>query len=344
MSFPYTFQSNFGAGDKGLWDTEVDTHTILDFPHYTELARYKLAPYRGAYCMRIKCEAGTTDAYLKEATSLDIAAAGVLYLRWYFCLGWDFSMVNADKLSMLELESVSDTTTVVAVGLQRTGTNIEVWWNLAQATAAPSTYVLGTLTSELGKWHCIEVRVDVDAGGGNDGTIDVWIDDGVAGTQIASLDQGAVVDGKLGLMGPDAGTKGTILFADFIADDAQIYADGNRFRALNQWVTNLNSHPLIGPGRFSLAFTDSSADGTATVYDQDGTATRLEPVVTLRNATAKDFVVGHDIFEVSHGAYIVMTGAAPQAYLSIEQGGMTSQDAYINRGLKNGRPMPYATG
>jgi hypothetical protein len=344
MAFPYTFFENFATGGKGLWDTEVDTASILDFPHYTDLARHGMAPYRGAYCMRIRANGGTTAAYLKEATSLDIAAAATLYLRWYFYLGKDFRMAASDKFSMMELESVSDTTTIKAVGLQRTGSNIEVWWNIAQATAAPSTAVIGTTTTALNRWFCIEMKAYDANGGANDGTIDVWIDDGAAGAQIGPLTEGAVVDGKLGLIGPDAGTSGTILFADFIADDAQIFADGKRFRPLNQWLIGASNHPLIGPGKFAIDFTDSSADGTCTIYDQDGVQTRLEPVTALRNATAKDFVPGHTTFEVSYGAYVVLTGAAPQAHMQIERGGLLSDAQYINRGLSTTKPLPQTTG
>lgn len=344
MAHPYTLYENFAAAGKGVWDTETDTTSILDFPHYTELARHKLAPYRGAYCMRIKAAGGTTNANLLESTSLDIAAAGTLWIRWYFCLGYDWAMADTDKFSMLELESVLNTTTEVAVGIQRNGGNLELWWNETTATASPSTFVLGTTATALGRWRCVEVKVVVDSGVGNDGTIDVWVDDVSAGTQIATLDQGAIVDGKLGLVGPDAGTSGTILFADTIADDAQIFADGKRFRPLNQWCIGASNHPLVGPGRFSVLFTDSAADGTCKIYDQDGTATRLEPIVTIGNATAKDYVPGHDIFEVSYGAYVVLTGTAPQAFISIERGGIHSDAGYINRGLVNKFAQPVATG
>lgn len=345
MAIPYLFFENFATGGKGLWDTEVDTATILDFPHYTALAAQGLAPYRGAYCMRIRANGGTTAAYVKEDTSLDIAANATVFHRWYFKLAKNWTMAANDKFSMLELESTEDTTTEVAVGLRRTGSNIEVWWNQTAAAATPGTYVLGTTTTALGKWHCIEVKAFIDNVANNNGTIDVYINDSSVGTQVGSLNQGAIVDGKLGLIGPDAGTSGTILFADFITDDLQIYADGKRFRPLNQYLPSAGSyHPIIGPGRFSVGFTDSSADGVITVYDEDGVSTRLEPVVAVRNATAKDFVPGHDIFEVSYGAYVVVTGTVPQGYLSIERGGLMSDAAYINRGLRQGKPLPQTTG
>lgn len=343
MAYPYTLYANFATGGRDTFDAETDTGSILDFPHYTELARAGQAPYRGAYCMRLKA-AGATDAYIQENTSLDIASAGTLWLRWYFYLGKDFAMAANDKFAMLELESVANTTTEVSVGIRRNGSNLELWWNETLAAANPGTFVLGTTTTALNRWRCVEVKVVLDNAANNDGTIDVYVDDGAAGSQIASLDQGAVVDGKLGAIGLDAGTSGTILFADFIADDAQIFADGKRFRPINQWLIGASNHPLIGPGKFSIDFTDSSADGTCTIYDQDGVSTRLEPVTTLRNATAKDFIPGHTSFEVSFGAYVVLTGAAPQAHVQIERGGVLSDAAYVNRGLVNGRPSPLATG
>src|SRR3990167_5379108 len=106
MAFPYTMYENFAAATLGQFTAETDTTSILDYPHYTELASYKLAPYRGAYCMRIKAAGGTTTAHVREDTQLDIALGATLFIRWYFLLGYDFAMAASDKFSMLELESV----------------------------------------------------------------------------------------------------------------------------------------------------------------------------------------------------------------------------------------------
>ena len=42
MAFPWIFHANFEQGTNAEWDSETDgaSPTQLDFPHYTELARF----------------------------------------------------------------------------------------------------------------------------------------------------------------------------------------------------------------------------------------------------------------------------------------------------------------
>jgi hypothetical protein len=56
--------------------------------------------------------------------------------------------------------------------------------------------------------------------------------------------------------------------------------------------------------------------------------------------TAKDYTPGHDVFEVQNGLYTVLTGTAPQAFISIERAGCVSDATMISQGLKNGAPKP----
>ena len=127
MAFPYIFDSNFELATTAPFDAETDTTSILDVPHYTELAREGMAPYRGSYCLRVKPNGGTTAAYLQENASFDFAAADVRFIRWYFYLGKNLIMADTNKFSMFELESVVDTTTEVACGIDRSGANIRFW-------------------------------------------------------------------------------------------------------------------------------------------------------------------------------------------------------------------------
>lgn len=339
MSFPWTFSDGFESG------TTVATTTsglLIDFPHFTDLARSGMAPYRGAYCMRIKLAGGTTSQFMREDTAFDDLLADVTgYLRFYFYLGKDLVMANADKFSLIELESSLNTTTEIAAGIQRTSGNLEFWFNETQAAASPSTLVLGTTTTALNKWYCLELKVNIDAGGGNDGTIDAYIDDALAGTQIASLDQGAIVDGKIGVIGPDAGTSGTVLIDDVIYDENRIYANKRRFRNTNAHQTFATDHPLIGPGKVAITVTGTSDNAVAAVYDTDTVPNNLSNGVTLlRNITANESVPGHDIFEVQHGLYIVLSGTGVQAFVSVSSGGMTSDGSLITHALATKRPMP----
>lgn len=340
MAYPWVYTENFEGGSvtNSLFNSETDTAGILDIAHYTELARYGQAPYKGAYALRVRANGGTTAAYLFETDGFDVSADGEIYIRFYFFLGKDFQMADTNKFSMFEAESVANTTTEFACGLDRSGSNIRFWMGETSAASA-STLTLGTTTSVLNKWYCAELKAVIDDGAGDDGTLDGWVD-GTALTQITGLDQGAIVDAKLGFIGPDAGTKGTILYDNIIADDARIYPEAQRFNHANQQITNPHNHPMIGPGRFAIAVTGTSTDAVATVYDTDGIPDEATAAVLLRNVSANESVPGHDIFEVQHGAYITLAGTNPQAFLSIDCGGMLSAANYVDRGRKTKVPQP----
>ena len=338
MSFPWLFEENWEDGTKGLFNTETDSAGILDFPHYTELARFGQAPWSGAYAMRVRLTGGTTSGYLIESDGFDTAAAGTIHVRFPFYIGKDFAMADTDKVMLFDLESTLDTTSEAACGLIRDGSNIN-FWMAETASASASTLTLGTTTTALGRWYRVELKALVDSGVGNDGTLDGWVD-GTPLTQITALDQGAIVNARIGAIGPDAGTRGTLLFGPVMADDGRIYPQVQRFNTANQICTAANNHPLIGPGRFSIAVTGTGTNAVATVYDTDGVPSELSPAVLLRNVTANESVPGHDIFEVQHGAYVVLSGTATQAFLSIDSGGMLSDAAYINRGLKTKNVQP----
>jgi hypothetical protein len=82
MAFPYTFHENFEAGTKGGFDTETDTGSLLDFPHYSVLAKdpNSLMPYRGAYLLR-NALGDTNDHTLTEG-DIDISDGGTAYFKW----------------------------------------------------------------------------------------------------------------------------------------------------------------------------------------------------------------------------------------------------------------------
>src|SRR3990167_1739759 len=158
MAFPFLFSENFESAGRGSFDAETDADSILDYPHFTELSRHNQLPWRGAYAMRLRPAGGTTSAYVQENTSFDTAAAGTIFTRFLVYLGANFVMADGDKFSFMELESVLDTTTEVACGLDRSGSDIRFWFNETAAAAGATTKVLGTTTTALGKWYCFEVK------------------------------------------------------------------------------------------------------------------------------------------------------------------------------------------
>lgn len=340
MAHPYLFSANFEIGTNGDFDAETDSTSILDIPHYTTLARYRMAPYRGAYCLRVIANGGTTNAYVQENGSFDFAAAATRFIRWYFYLGSDFVMADTDKFAMFNLESVADTTVEAAAGIDRSGTGIRFWFAETNASTARTT-VLGSTTTALNRWYCAELKLLIDSGAPNDGTIDGYIDDYSAGAQLGTLDQGAGVDAKFGIIGPDAGTSGTILMDDIIVDDLQIYRDKERYRPSNVWVHAAQDHPIIGPGKFAAAVTGTGTNAVLRMYDTDGVPTNLEEItIPIRNVSANEMVPGHDLFEVHHGLYVTLTGTDAEAAISIDRGGTLSQGAMISRGVAQRSPKP----
>ena len=338
MAFPYVMSTGFEAGVGGM---TASSGTLIDVAHYTELARQGMAPYRGAYALRVRLAGGTTSQFLREDTAFDDwDAGGVRFVRWYFYLGKDLVMTDSDKFSMFEAESTLNTTTEIAAGILRDGDNIQFWFNETQAAAGASVITLGTTTTALGKWYCAELRGDLDSGA-NDGTIDGYIDD-AAGTQVTTLTQAVIVDAKFGVIGPDAGTSGTVLIDDIIYDDTtQIFKDTLQYRQPNVFVKHLNDHPIIGRGKFAVAFTDTADDASLTLYDTDGAPSNLEPIAVLTTTTTGgEFIPGHDIFEVTRGLWTVLSAITGRAFISIEKGGLYADGAVVARGRQQKAPSP----
>lgn len=330
-----TFAENFELGTLGAFDAETDTGALLDFPHYTELARFGMTPYRGAYCMRLRL-AGATDAYVQENSAYDLAAAAVHFTGGYFYLGKNFTMADTDKFAMFNLEDVADTTVIAACGLDRSGTDIRLWFANTNSSTA-QTVVLGSTTTALGKWYHVELRLDIDAGGGNDGTIDGYLNGVAFGSQITALNQGAGVDAKWGAITVDAGTSGTLLIDQIqlsiavASGGTQIYPYLQRYTTQNRWGGKFaQDHALIGPWEVSAAITASGTDGVLTLYDTDRVPNGLEPLGVVRNVSANEFTPGHDVFKGNNGLYYTITGTNAQAFFSITRAINMSDGALIN--------------
>lgn len=341
MAFPFIASSGLEGGTlTNCISTTAVSGSLITCPHYSDLARYGMAPYRGAYCLRVQLAGGTTSQFIRETAAFDDWTANVVrFVRFYFYLGLDLVMADTNKFTLFDAESTEDTTAEIACGIIRSGDAINFWVSETAATAA-QTYALGTTTSALGKWFCAEIRGDLDNAGADDGTIDAWINDSPVGAQITTLDQGVIVDGRFGVMGPDAGTSGTVLIDDIMYDDTQVYRNKERFRSTNAHIVFAADHPIIGPGKFALMVTGTSTDAVANVYDTDGVPTNLSGVTLLRNLTANEGVPGHDIFEVQHGAYVTLSGTGVQAYASISKQSCASQGALVVRGRATKRMRP----
>ena len=320
MAFPWVLEQGFEAGTLGTFDSEVDTTGILDFPHYSELASQGMTPYRGAYAMRVRLNGGTTSAYVQEDTSFDDLTANVVrFLRFYFYLGRDLVMVDGNRFSLFEAESVLDTTTEVACGVDRSGDAL-LFWYAETAAAAAQTLTLGDRRpgvpgTALGKWYSAELRIDLDNAAANDGTLDGYLND-LAGTQITALDQGVIVDAKFGVIGPDAGTSGTVLIDDILYDDLRIYARRERFPVTA--VMTATGHVFVGPGTVDSAeLVSTTAGNILQLYDTDsGSALDAQGFVAELAVDAEtDVMLGPFYFQ--RGCYALLTGTSPRAAVHI---------------------------
>jgi hypothetical protein len=139
----------------------------------------------------------------------------------------------------------------------------------------------------------------------------------VYATQVASLDQGAITDGRLGMQNHLATTTGTMLIDNFKQDDARIFAS-------RRWMTNFildsTAHAFVGPGRFNVALlSGASTDNVLTVYDTDRAYTDVagDVVAEIKNTVNSERVEHVGEITVYRGAYIVLAGTNPRAQINL---------------------------
>lgn len=316
MAFPYLSEATFDDGTKGHFDVETDTESRLDFPHYSQLLiPNQTMPYRGAYCCRVTLvnDGSPADAYLQETGSWDLAATNSIFFRIVFWVSPNITMADTDEFAILQLWSGAST---VEGGIYINYTTANGLRIGIGETSASSFKPLTT-----GVWHQIEAKFVIDAGGGNDGTIDAWLDGQTTFTQVTGLDQGAITSGVLGVLSQDAGTTaGTILFDSVVADDARVYPISKRFPETR--LITASEQLFVGSGtidRLSL-LSGAGTDNVVTVYDTDiGVTTDATNIVEELKNTANGQMVDRDFppLHVTRGAYIVLSGTNPRAIAKI---------------------------
>lgn len=347
MAFPYLSEATFDLGTLAgtHFDVETDTENRLDFPHYSQLLiPNQTMPFRGAYCMRVTLlnDGSPADAYVQETGSWDLAATNSIFFRVVFWVSPDITMANTDEFAILQLWSGASTVEGGAYINYTTANGLRLGIG---ETSASSFKPLTT-----GVWHQLELKFVIDAGGGNDGTIDAWLD-GASFTQVTGLDQGAITSGVLGVLSQDAGTTtGTILFDSIVADDTRVYPISQRF-AETRLITS-SEQLFVGSGvieRISL-LSGAATDNRLQVFDTDvgvavnattgeptGDATNL--VEDLKN-TANSQVVDREMpLKVARGAYIALSGTNPRALAKIKFCSSYSVAGMRNQALDR-RPHP----
>lgn len=333
MAFPFLDDETFDAGTLGGFDSETDASSILDYPDYKELARQGFAPFQGAHALRVRLS-GTAVAYVQENDDYDTTADGTIHVWFPVCIGADVTLSDTDTVILFALQSAGPVNEVV-VGLRNNGGVYELF---AGETGATRTLAI---TRSNTRWYQVELSANIDAGGGNDGTVDFYVDGAPVGAQITGLNQEVISQAQFGVVsGTAAGNTGTILLGRIIADDARIYPR-ERFPVSTVWVTR-DINAFVGPCEIeTVQLTGTSTNATVTIYDTDvysstGVDFSREPVVYTRNITANDQSPSQNTpIQVKKGAYVELSGTNPQAWLTLCKGApVLSHANYVNRGLK----------
>ena len=355
MAFPYLTEENFedgagaliskastgdvGDGVRTHFDVDTDTTGIMEIQHYSVLAQTPgiAMPYSGSYALRVDLAGGTTDAYLTESAGWDTSADGTIYHRMMIWFGGpNVTMANNNLFSILQLDSGA---TEVSVGIvYTTAAGYRIY---ANETASATGAVFADLT--LNKWTCVEIVSDIDDGAGNDGSVQLIVDGTSAGT-VSSLDQGAITSGLLGVIGPDAGTSGTLLIDSVIADDARIYPQADRFT--ETIMLTKSGHALLGRGvirNATLLPSASDADNALVIYDTntgDNTDATNNKLTLYSGSTAAEVIDPAGVpIHCKRGAYVELSGTAgangPRAVVQVcDAVAYGSEGAIRNYGLK----------
>ena len=317
MAFPFVFEGNFETGTIGGWDSKSDTGSLLDYPHISELARFpwsECAPYRGAYCLRVQM--GDTNDHTLLEGDIDIAASVTRWFRFYLYLSPTFKDTTADDVfNIFELQQTNNTVEG-AIGIRFTAATQLIEIGIGET--APTAYASQTL--QTNRWYCIELKAVCDSGVGNDGTLNLYIDGGASAASVTSLDQGTIGQGVLGTQDTLSTTTGTILFDEFVMDDARIGPIQDRYP--RHVLVTSSGHVALGRGvidNVSL-LSGGAADNVLSIYDTATAATTdsYKIVVELKNVTSSDIVdpAGMPV-HFARGAYVVLTGTNPRAMVNI---------------------------
>lgn len=319
MAFPWIFESSLETTATPFgWDSESDTDTVLDVPHYSELARFpwsECAPYRGASCLRIALAGGTNDATLTEG-DIDIADAATRWFRFYLYLAPNFTATADDTLNLFELQQAAGTIEC-ALGLRITAATGAIEIGIGDGIA-PTSFATSTLSRN--RWYAIELRALISTGGA--GTLDLYVDGSASLVALSSLTNAAAVgQGVLGVQNQLATTTGTILMDQFVMDDLQVYPIRRRWPS--QVTFTQSGHAFVGSGIVdSLELLSGAAtDNIATLYDTDAANVNDAQgfALQLNNTANSEVLPSGDLSNrrFERGCYVQLTGTNPRATLTL---------------------------
>ena len=347
-AFPYLFEEAFEGGDQGNFDAiSPSPYTSARFAHYSELATRsdtKAAPYSGAYCWMKDLTTDTTDHYVQENAGFDTAADGTIFVRFYFHLSRNLTMATTDEFAIMQLWSGVSTPEVSVVVNYTTAAGFRIGIGETGGT--------NFLPVSLGEWHCMEVKANIDAGGGNDGTVDGWLDGG-AFTQVTALDQGIITSAVFGTIGQDAGTtRGIVLLDGIIAASQRLFPIIDRFP--EQRILTNSGHIFVGEGEIIdlTLLSGAATNNIAYIYDTDtgkdgvtgGDNDDRNFVARITNLSNSETVwtpFNNGPLSVKRGAYVVLEGTNPRAMIHIGRAQGYWSDGRIRDHGSRRKPHPF---
>jgi len=330
MSFPWDKEEGFEDGTNGIFDgTEVDTAARLAIRSYRDLVALGwVAPFRGAYCAGIDLNS-TSDAYLLDPDG-NISADGETFYDFWFFVSANVAddMADNDQFSIFQLIATATVEGVIAIQFT-TANGLRIGIGETAATAFASLIP--------GVWHHVCLGVVLDDGVGNDGSLELFLDD-TSVAIVATLDQGAITDIRLGVVGQDTALPGQfILFDEFREDSARLRPYKERFP--EQLLLTKSGHAFVGPGVIDNVSLLSGAgtDCVLTVFDTDR-ADVNDPsniVLELKNTVNNELIdpAGAPA-RVQRGAYIQLSGTNPRALLKFGRVAAYSPGAIMRYGAR----------
>lgn len=306
MPFPWLFEENFEDGTKGDFGTEADTGSLLDFPHFTELAAIPNMglPFRGAYCMRI--QPGDANDHTIIEADINITDGSTAWTRLY--LWHDLEATVDDIFNIYELQATGTIEAVISLQITAATNLVEI--GLGESAASVFNAVLLPR-----QWNVIEMSSVADTGA----TSTLYVN-GAAVQTLASHPSAAITDGVLGTQATLETTTGTLLFDQFVFDELQVY--GFKRRYVENVLVTKDQHVFVGNGRIDNVTLISSTNTSlsVTIYDTDEADTNdTSNIVAILQNTANDELVdpaGMPV-RVTRGAYVVLGGTAPRALFQI---------------------------
>jgi hypothetical protein len=189
--------------------------------------------------------------------------------------------------------------------------------------------VLHYLSVAPGDWLCIEVQVDVDAGGGDDGSI--ILRHGDDQIRLAGLDQEALTAVRFGALNQSDDFSGHVYFDEVLLDEARLYPDGapHNLRLDGETMPVFKTgFAFIGEGEVMgcQLIDGGSGDCVLRVYDTDDVNfAEHNKKEHLRATTASSVVYSQPLgdakhlFRVRRGCYVMLEGTNPQALIRLGQ-------------------------